>query len=360
MSSPAMTSRRSSMSTPPRASLRTGAGLVPAHDDAGRVRAVRRVRDDDALGVAALGQVGRADDEQAGELAVGAGRRLQRGDVQAGDLGEPALELVHQLERALHQRLRLVRVQAGEAVEAGGRLVDARVVLHRARAERVAAAVHAVVERREPGEVAQQVDLADLGQARGRGAPERVGDELVGRDLGHAELGQRVRAPAGARLLVDGRAVRRRRGPAATGASLRSATVHLPAREDAAERVGEGVELGARALLGDGDEQDVVEGGGRRVPALAGHEAVELAGEAARGHAGQEALRHQRVDDRGRRPRQPHGELAEDGALGEGRHARERQQALAQVGGLARAVQAELRAGPPCPASSGTRAWRAR
>ena len=88
-----------------------------ADDDAGRVRAVRRVRDDDALGIAALGQVGRADDQQAGELAVRAGRRLQRGDVQAGDLGEPALELVHQLERSLHQRLRLVRVQTGEAVE---------------------------------------------------------------------------------------------------------------------------------------------------------------------------------------------------------------------------------------------------
>ena len=182
-----------------------------AHDDAGRVRAVRGVRDDDALGVAALGQVRRADDQQAGELAVGAGRRLQRGDVQAADLGEPALELVHQLEGALHQRLRLVRVQAGEAVQARGHLVHARVVLHRAAAERVAAAVHAVVERAEAGEVTQQVDLADLGQARRRRAAQGLGDELGGRHLGHAELRQRVRAAAGARLLVDGRAVHGRR-----------------------------------------------------------------------------------------------------------------------------------------------------
>ena len=191
------------------------------------------------LGSRPCGQVGGADDEQAGELAVGAGRRLQRGGVQAGDLGEPALELVHQLERALHQRLRLVRVQPREAVEAGGDLVDSRVVLHGARAERVAAAVHAVVERREPGEVAQQVDLADLGQARrarcGAGAS---GTSSASGDLGHAERGQAVRAPAGAatsRRWSCGRVGRTADGRRAVTASPRSATVHLPAREDAAE-----------------------------------------------------------------------------------------------------------------------------
>ena len=78
MSPSAMTSRRWSMSTPPRASLRTGAGTNPPMTTlAGFVPwAVSGMMI--ALGVAALGQVGRADDQQAGELAVGAGRRLQR------------------------------------------------------------------------------------------------------------------------------------------------------------------------------------------------------------------------------------------------------------------------------------------
>ena len=191
--------------------------LEAGHDHARRIRAVRRVRDDDPLGVAPLGEVRGADHEQSRQLAVRSGGRLQRGRVQAGDLGQPALELVHQLERPLDERLGLVRVETREAVEAGGRLVDARVVLHRARAQRVAAAVDAVVERREAGEVAQQVDLADLGQARRSAAPERLGDELVRRDLGHARLGQRERAAAGAGLLVDRRAVDRRR-PADGGA----------------------------------------------------------------------------------------------------------------------------------------------
>ena len=61
------------------------------------------VGDDDAPGVAPLGLVRRADDEQAGELAVGAGRRLEGGGVEAGDLRQPALELVHQLQGALEE-----------------------------------------------------------------------------------------------------------------------------------------------------------------------------------------------------------------------------------------------------------------
>ena len=76
------------------------------------------VGDDDAPGVAPLRLVRGAHDQQARELAVGAGRRLQRDGVEAGDLGQPLLELVHQLERALDERLRLVRVQAGEALQA--------------------------------------------------------------------------------------------------------------------------------------------------------------------------------------------------------------------------------------------------
>ena len=34
-----------------------------------------------------------AHEQQAGELAVGAGRRLQRGAREAGDLGQPALSV---------------------------------------------------------------------------------------------------------------------------------------------------------------------------------------------------------------------------------------------------------------------------
>ena len=54
-------------------------------------------------------------------------------------------ELVDQLERALHRLLRLQRVDVGEARQPRHLLVEARVVLHRARAEREQAEVDRVV-----------------------------------------------------------------------------------------------------------------------------------------------------------------------------------------------------------------------
>ena len=83
-----------------------------------------------------------------GQLALRAGRRLERDGVEAGDLGEDLLEAPHQLERALRALLLLQRVQVAEAGRTDDALVDARVVLHRAGAERVEAGVDAEVPRR--------------------------------------------------------------------------------------------------------------------------------------------------------------------------------------------------------------------
>ena len=52
-----------------------------------------------------------ARQQHAGELAVRAGARLQRDVRQAGDLGQRALEVPHQLERALRALRVLQRVQ---------------------------------------------------------------------------------------------------------------------------------------------------------------------------------------------------------------------------------------------------------
>ena len=76
---------------------------------------------------------------------MGAGGGLQ-GDVgQPGDLRERALQLPHQLERSLCTLGVLERVQARMARQGGDPLVQARVVLHRARAERVEAGVEVEV-----------------------------------------------------------------------------------------------------------------------------------------------------------------------------------------------------------------------
>ena len=155
--------------------------------------------------------------------------------------------------------------------------------------------------------MAHEVDLGDLGEARRTGAPQSRRQQVLERTLGDAGRRHGAGAPPGARLLEDrvdrlttlgageqrGAVVARRRGVGA----LLALTALLRRRADhSRDGIDEGVELGRRALLGDGDEQHVVQ---------AGHEAAGV-------EAGEEALRQQVLDEPAGRDRQPHGELAED------------------------------------------------
>ena len=101
---------------------RHGHRAEAGHRGRRRVRAVRGVGHDDlvALDVAA-GAVVRADDEDARQLAVGAGRGLER-DRRACRRSRRAspLELPQQLERALRQRVGRERMERREAA-AGAR-----------------------------------------------------------------------------------------------------------------------------------------------------------------------------------------------------------------------------------------------
>ena len=64
-----------------------------------------------------------------------------------------------------HGRGRLQRMEVGETGQPRQLLVEARVVLHRARAERVEPAVDRVVLLRQPGEMAHHLRLAEARQA---------------------------------------------------------------------------------------------------------------------------------------------------------------------------------------------------
>ena len=140
---------------------------------------MRRVGHEDlvAFGVAAGAVVG-ADHQDAGQLAVRAGRRLERDGVHAADLDERLLELPQQLERALGDLVGRQRVERGEAGQPGGPLVDLGVALHRARAERVEARVDRVVQLRQVDEVADDLGLVELGQGRRLRAPVLGGDPV--------------------------------------------------------------------------------------------------------------------------------------------------------------------------------------
>ena len=179
-----------------------GRDLVAAHRHRGRVRAVCRVRDDDALSRVPVGRVMRADDHEAGELAVCAGRGLKRHSGQARDLAQALLELDHELQHALDRGFGLVGMQVREAREPADALVHPRVVLHGAAAERVEAVVHAEVHAGERGEVAGDVHLGQLRQ-HGRRTPGTARERRVPVGLGHVQLRQRDAAHAGSALVED-------------------------------------------------------------------------------------------------------------------------------------------------------------
>src|SRR2546423_1212713 len=77
----------------------------------------------------------------------------ERDGVEPAALGKDRLQPPHQLERSLDAVLLLERVQVAEAGEADDALVDARIVLHRAGAERVETGVDPEVAGRELREV---------------------------------------------------------------------------------------------------------------------------------------------------------------------------------------------------------------
>src|SRR6185436_13720303 len=98
------------------------------------------------------------------------------------DLGQDLLQPPHQLERTLGRVLLLERMQVPEAGKIDYALVHARVVLHRARAERVEARVDTEGSVREGSEVPDKLRLRDLGQP-GRTGAAKLLRHLRGRKL---------------------------------------------------------------------------------------------------------------------------------------------------------------------------------
>src|SRR5689334_14412017 len=145
-----------------------------------------------------------ANHHDARHLAVRARGRLQRDAREAGDFGETFLQLVYHLQCALNVGFIRERMKVREAGDARDALVEARVVLHRARAEWIHADVDRVVPRRHANEVAHHVDFADF-----RHACEIVvalklfRDQCVERRLFHVERGQTITDASVLRTLED-------------------------------------------------------------------------------------------------------------------------------------------------------------
>ena len=139
---------------------------VAAEGRRGRVGAVRRVGNQNLLARIALRLVPGAREQDSRELAVRARRRLQRDRVHAGDFEQASLQQVQNLENPLRERVGPVRMRLGQPLDARDKFVHARVVLHGARAQRIHAEIDRVVPSGEAREVADNLDLGELGQLR--------------------------------------------------------------------------------------------------------------------------------------------------------------------------------------------------
>ena len=175
---------------------------------------------------------------------------------QPGYLAERVLEAPHQLERALGVLGILERVQAGVARQRRQPLVQLRVVLHRARAERVEALVEVEVLGRERRVVAHDLGLGHLRQLGGPLAPGVRRQQLVQRHLGHVERRRHERPASLARALEDRDRVLvaarvERRGAHRTTSASRSRSGAFTSSASRSMSF-------ARAALGDRHEQPVL------------------------------------------------------------------------------------------------------
>ena len=187
-----------------------------------RVRAVGRLGDDDPAANLAVALVVGAHEEQPRQLPRRAGGRLQRRRRHARDGAERLLQLDEHLQPSLRPPGRCRRVDLAKGRDRRGLVTDLRVVLHRARAERVRPEIDAVLAVRQPGEMADEVALGDLRERDGLGAQMPGRHELGGRPLRQAGRAQRPGPAARGRQLEDRRLAgpaeeRRRRRPPAGG-----------------------------------------------------------------------------------------------------------------------------------------------
>ena len=162
---------------------------VAAHGGGGRVGAVRRIRHDDLAprGVAARIVVG-ADHRHPGEFAVRARHRRHRHAGHAGHVLQHFLQFEHAGEEALAGVVRTGRMACQKLRQHRQRIARARVVLHRARTERIELRVDREVLLAQARVVAHHVEFGYFGQRRCILAPQ-AGGQVVEVAAGGRHLG---------------------------------------------------------------------------------------------------------------------------------------------------------------------------
>ncbi len=169
-----------------------------AHRRGRRVRAVRGIGHDDLDAREILaGLVVRANHRHAGKLALRARHRRQRHAAHAGHFLQHLLQFEQDLQDALPCRFRRERMPVEQLGQHRVLVTRLRVVLHRARPERVEVRVDGEVELRQAREVTHRLQFRHLGQQRRAGTAQRCRNRRLD---GHLRV-LRVGAAAGRGVL---------------------------------------------------------------------------------------------------------------------------------------------------------------
>ena len=239
-------------------------------------------------------------------MRAGLGRHRHRR--HAGQRGEPVRQLVDQRQRALHGRDRLQRMEVGEARQPRHLLVQPRIVLHGAGAERI--------ERRCRWRNSSATGAHNGARSRGS------------REPGQADRALRAQAAEARSSTSAARADRRRSAAVASSSKISGSSMVQPAVAGEGRRLGAGLRvagsgapLTARSLMPAPPAARAVEAveifvgvgfGGR-------HDQQVVAGRPCgiKPRAGTPArtpLRRQRIDHRAARLGQAQGEFVEEAA----------------------------------------------
>ena len=139
-----------------------------------RIGAVGGFRHQDARALLAARLERGPDGQQAAQFAMRAGLGAHRHGRHAGQYRQPAHQFADQRQRALHRLLRLQRMEIAKARQPRHLLVEPRIVLHRAGAERIKPRIDRVIHARQPHVMAHHFRLGQARQADRRfGAARR-------------------------------------------------------------------------------------------------------------------------------------------------------------------------------------------
>ena len=117
-----------------------------SHCGCGKVGAVRGAWDQNNIAHFVAVAVIRLEELQANELTLRTSKRLSSDGSEAGDFLKPFLRLMQHVEATLRIFDRSLRMNIGEARQTRRPVVDLRVILHGARAERIATVIRTHIE----------------------------------------------------------------------------------------------------------------------------------------------------------------------------------------------------------------------